>query len=95
MNIKKDCTTEDLVHLKIDIEMELKNRKKEPVIKCYVVRLNNCESGATYFKDYEAAREEFLAEMDYTVCETGNKFSIEPVEIPESDYNIRPDVWYS
>ena len=91
----KNNTTDELRQLKIEISIELENRKKEPVKKCWVVRLNNAESGATYFKNYDKAREEFISEVDFTVLETDNKFSLEPVEIKESDYNLRPDVWYS
>lgn len=69
-------------------------RKKGPHRRCWVVRLNGRDVGATFFKKYEDAKKEFIQEADYTVRDMFNKFSIEPIDIPEGDYELRPDVWF-
>jgi hypothetical protein len=91
----KTETSDSLADLRMRIVAELARRTKEPTQRCWVVRLSGCESGATFFKKYEEAKTEFIDEVDFTVRDTGNKYSLEPLEIPTSDYNSRPDRWYS
>ena len=88
-------TVDELRQLKKDIDIELEKRTQMPVCRCYVVRLNRSESGAEYFKRYEDAKAEFLNEVDFTVQETENKYSLEPIDIPETDYRLRPDHWFA
>lgn len=87
-------TEDDLIDMKSEIQKELDRRRKEPTKTVYVTRLDDSRNGATYYKKYNEAEEGFKADIHFTVFEMGNKWSLEPWEIPESEYNNRPDIWF-
>lgn len=88
-------TKDELEELRRQINSVLSDREKEPAKGIFIVRLNDSESGATYFKNYDEAIKEFNEEVDFSTLDFMNKMSIEYAVIPESEYNLRPDRWYS
>jgi hypothetical protein len=89
MDLEKE-TTDYLEHLLGQIRHELSERKKAPTCACYVVKVD--ERG-TYFKDFEAAKSEILGSLQ-DVKDFGNVVQIAETEIPKTDYDMRPDVWF-
>lgn len=87
-------TDDDLKYAELAIAHERFRRKKEPAKTCYIVRMNDGDSGATYFKTFGDAMAELISELE-DVELNNNKWSLESSSIPETEYNLRPDTWYS
>lgn len=89
----KTKTEDELKHLLREIREELDNRQREPAKRVYAVTLNDLDP--TWFKDINEAIKELRDEAtEDTIAGLSNKVSIEPIDIPESEYNLRPDRWY-
>ena len=86
-------TTDDLKELKRRIQSELDKRSKEPEKTVYVTKIYGTIQ--TFHKKFEDAWKEFKEDVEFTVVECENQYSIEPVKISESEYNLRPDMWFS
>lgn len=88
-------TEDDLRDLRIKIDHELSDRKKEPTKTVYKVTRNDQMSGATWFKSVDEAIQELLSEATpFVVADQKCKVSIEPEEVPETEYNARPDTYF-
>lgn len=86
-------TNDDLRWAAIQIRNEQQRRNEEPKKRIWITNLNDGQS-IEYFKKYADAKTSFLDDMDFTVLDTPNKYSIEHKMISESEYNSRPDRWW-
>lgn len=91
----KDKTIDELESIKHNVNLEIIRRNQEPTKGIFITRLNDSNKGATFYKKYEDAKKGFDQEVDFSTLECWNKMSIEYKEIPETEYNLRPDTWYS
>ncbi len=91
----KSKTIDELQELLSDVRNEITERNKEPTKTVYVVRLNDWDDCSNWYKDFNEAKKYLVDEADENnIVECKNKVSIGTEEIPSTEYDLRPDIWY-
>lgn len=88
----KYLTEDELRTMILSANIELANRAREDTIRVFEVKTSEM---STFFKNFDEAIKDFLDDIESDVKEYNNSKAIIPKDIPETEYNLRPNVWHT
>lgn len=92
MDIDLNKLTEaQLDKLRIDVQAEIEMRIKGPKIRVWYAELNG---GRQYYKSFKSAIKELIDDAENTTEDEDVYLRFDNQNIPQKDYDLKPDSWY-
>ena len=91
MDLRKE-TIDDLQEMLRDIKNEIDKRDEEEKVKCLRVQVGMTKQWCKNIADVVTEFQDYMCDVLH--ADSNAQFYVVPEEIPRSDYDMRPDIWY-